>query len=272
MFKTLSYKTGLFITILVLVAGCSAPKSPSPSPTNIFQSKPNPVDERNTSLSVPERLRKQKEQVVQKSSSNLRQQQREIDNAIDKLLVGQAFHNVPNEMKVGATYKIEAGIAAQQISKNQILKLLQGEGKPQIVPNVRYDPTGIKMDLLVNYDQFKVYPFSNGEQLVSSKEPAKWIWEVTPLSSGKHHLTLVASVNLEIPETHKSVTHKFIVLEENIPVQINFQYSLLHFITSNWKEVISLIFGSGSLAAAIGWFLAKRHEKLKKTDKDAESL
>ena len=258
MLKFLSYRTGLLITVLVLVAGCGSPMS-APPPSASPQSYP------------PQSYPPQPYPPQTLPVSSLRQQQLNIDKAIDKLLVGKAFHNVPNEMKVGTSYEIQAGIAAQQISKNDILKQLQGEGNLRIIPNIRYDPTGVKMNLLVEPDEFKVQSFSSEEQLISSREPAKWTWEIIPLSSGKHHLILAAYVNLEIPEKHKSVSHKFTVFEKDIPVQINFQYSLAHFLTSNWKEVISLILGSGSLAGAVGWFLAKKHEKLDKTGKDTES-
>ncbi|HBK97397.1 MAG TPA: hypothetical protein DD001_08675 [Microcoleaceae bacterium UBA10368] len=183
-----------------------------------------------------------------------------INTALEKLPVGQVYHNVPNEMKVGVEEMIEAGIAPQitQEIKNEI----QGRGQVNIKSGVRFDPMGMNMDLIVNPQKFKVFKQEVGEQLVTSKLPGKWVWQVTPIEPGNHQMTILATLNLNLPGS-KTRTIKTIVFQDQREVKVNWGYTISGFIMINWKELIPLIVGSGSLSGLIGWYLAKRQEKQK---------
>ncbi len=155
---------------------------------------------------------------------------------------------------------IEAGIAPQitQEIKNEI----QGRGQVNIKSGVRFDPMGMNMDLIVNPQKFKVFKQEVGEQLVTSKLPGKWVWQVTPIEPGNHQMTILATLNLNLPGS-KTRTIKTIVFQDQREVKVNWGYTISGFIMINWKELIPLIVGSGSLSGLIGWYLAKRQEKQK---------
>lgn len=185
-----------------------------------------------------------------------------INAALEKLPVGQVYHNVPDEMKVGVEETIEAGIAPQ--ITQQIKDEIQGRGQVNIKSGVLFDPMGVTMKLIVNPQEFKVFEQKGGEQFVTSQLPGKWTWQVTPIEPGKHRITILATVNLILPNS-KTRTIETVVFQDQREVKVNWGYTISEFIMTNWKELIPLIVGSGSLSGLIGWYLAKRQEKQKQT-------
>jgi hypothetical protein len=183
-----------------------------------------------------------------------------INASLDKLPVGQVYHNVPDEMKVGVEETIEAGIAPEITP--EIKNEIQGRGQVNIKSGVRFDPMGMTMKLIVNPQEFKVFEQQGDEQFVTSELPGKWVWQVTPIEPGKHQMTILATLNLNLPGS-KTRTIKTIVFQDQREVKVNWEYTISGFIMTNWKELIPLIVGSGSLSGMIGWYLAKRQEKQK---------
>ena len=184
-----------------------------------------------------------------------------INEPLDKLPVGQAYHNVPDEMKVGVEETIEAGIAPQitQEIKNEI----QGRGQVKIKSGVRFDPMGVTMDLIVKpqeFQKFKVFPQKGDEQFVTSELPGKWVWQVTPIEPGNHPIMIVATVNLSPPGSKTRPIHT-IVFQDQREVKVNWPYTISGFIMNNWKELIPLILGPGPLGGLIGWYWEKRQEQ-----------
>ena len=50
-------------------------------------------------------------------------------------------------------------------------------------------------------------------------------------------------------------------------------YSIEQFVSQNWGEVITLIFGSGSLAGFVGWLIGKKQQnKTKEAGKETTQL
>lgn len=183
-----------------------------------------------------------------------------INTALEKLPVGQVYHNVPDEMKVGVEETIEAGVAPQ--ITQEIKDEIQGRGQVNIKSGVLFDPMGVTMKLIVNPQEFKVFEQKGGEQFVTSQLPGKWTWQVTPIEPGKHRVTILAMVNLSLPNS-KTRTIETVVFQDQREVKVNWGYTISEFIMTNWKELIPLIVGSGSLSGLIGWYLAKRQEKQK---------
>lgn len=183
-----------------------------------------------------------------------------INTALEKLPVGQVYHNVPAQMKVGVEETIESGIAPEitQEIKDQI----QGRNQVNIKSGVRFDPMGVTMKMIVNPEKFKIFEQKGGEQLVTSKLPGKWVWQVTPIEPGNHQIAILATVNLSLPNS-KTRTIETIVFQDQREVKVNWRYTISGFIMANWKELIPLIIGSGSLSGLIGWYLGKRQEKQK---------
>ena len=184
-----------------------------------------------------------------------------IDRALADLPVGQVYHNVPKEMQVGVTDIIEAGIAPEITEK--IEKEIKGRGEVQVQSGVRFNPSETEMKLIVDPEQFKVVPIKVGPQFVSSSIPGKWSWNVTPLKDGENLIDIKATVNLKVPELKISHPVEVEVFSETRRVDVNWGYSMSQFISTNWKEVMGLIFGSGSLATLLTWAW-NRKEKAEK--------
>ena len=192
-----------------------------------------------------------------------------IDRALADLPVGQVYHNVPKEMQVGVSEIIEAGIAPQVTEK--IKKEIKGRGEIQVQSRVRFNPSATEMKLVVDPEQFKVVPIKAGSQFVSSSVPGKWIWNVTPLKDGENLIAIKATVNLKVPELKISHPVEVEVFSEVRRVDVNWGYSMSQFISTNWKEVIGLIFGSGSLATLFTWaWNRKEKEKAEKAQREKE--
>lgn len=123
--------------------------------------------------------------------------ERSIADALARLPNGEVYHNVPEEMQVGVSETIEAGIASKVTG--QIKKRLQGRGDIDIEPGVRFDPSGMKMDLVTRPDEFEVFEVKGGEQFVTASIPGKWIWRVKPLKAGDNLIAIKATVKLKVP-------------------------------------------------------------------------
>ncbi|MBW4623596.1 MAG: hypothetical protein KME17_30085 [Cyanosarcina radialis HA8281-LM2] len=189
-----------------------------------------------------------------------------IDRELCKLPVGEAYHNVPEDMRVGDKQIIQAGIAPK------ITPDLRREipGEPTVKRGVKFDPQGVDMQLLVNPDEFKVFKVKGGKQFVTAKIPGEWIWEVTPLKPGKSLIVVQATVDLKVPQLNVSRPITVEVFSDTREVEVNWTYSISEFVSKNWKEVLSLIIGSGSLAGATVWWIGKQEQK-KKAKEDLQA-
>lgn len=183
--------------------------------------------------------------------------QKELNEVLNKLPKGVVYHNVPQEMQVGNTVTIKAGIAPKMTEKIQAG--LKSKGSKLNISEVRYDNLGTKMDLIVDESAFKKLVIQDGAQFISDQTPGLWIWDVKPLKSGNQKITINATINLKVSTiTHPQPVQLF---EDTRNVKVNFIYSTREFIFTNWKEVIALVFGSGSLAGFFTWWTARKNKE-----------
>ena len=182
-----------------------------------------------------------------------------ITNALSRLPEGEIYHNVPEDMKVGITDTIEAGIAPQVTERLQ--EEIQGRGDIDIVPGVRFDPSGMEMKVVTQVDEFDVFEERGGEQFVTAGTPGRWIWHITPLKAGNNLIVVKAIVKLNVPELNTTRPVEVEVFRVTRQVQVNPVYSASQFIATNWKEVLGLIIGSGSVASGITLWISRRREQ-----------
>ena len=71
-------------------------------------------------------------------------------------------------------------------------------------------------------------------------------------------MTLLAIIQLKVPEVDKTFKKEIIVFKEEKEVELNLGYSLSQFIGNNWKEASGLMVGSGSMAWLIKWLMDQR--------------
>ena len=172
-----------------------------------------------------------------------------IEKAIEKLPIGEVYHNVPERMKVGVSTDIEAGIAPEVTE--QIKEKIQGNEEITVESGVKFDPKGMDMNLIVSEDDFKVK--KRGKvQFVSNESPGKWRWSVTPLKSGKKRIAIEATiVELEVTDINRTRERDISVFSDTREIDVNLGYSVSQFLFNNWQEVSGLMFGSGSLAVLL---------------------
>jgi hypothetical protein len=119
----------------------------------------------------------------------------------------------------------------------------------------------MEMKIVVKNDEFEVFEVKGGEQFVTASTPGRWIWQVTPLKAGDNLIVVKAIVKLNVPELEITRSVEVEVFRATRQVQVNPAYSASQFIASNWKEVVGLIFGSGSLVGGIILFIHSRNKK-----------
>jgi hypothetical protein len=188
--------------------------------------------------------------------SDLKFAETAINNALAKLPQGEAYHNVPETMKVGIAEIVEAGIAPKVTEA--IKQELQGKGKVKVQSGIRFDPGGVEMKLVVKPSEFEVFEVEGGKQFVTSSSPGKWIWEITPLTPGDHLIVVEAIVDLKVPELNVTHPIEVEVFRATRKVQVNPVYSTREFVSKNWKEIAGFIVGSGSLVSLITWWSGKK--------------
>jgi hypothetical protein len=163
-------------------------------------------------------------------------------------------------MQVGKKERIEAGIAPKITP--EILRTVGGRGQTVVRPGVQFDDQQpVDMQLRVNPDEFKVFHSTPDKQYVTAAHPGKWIWEVIPLKPGENEIAVEANVNLKVPDS--SAPYNITVFRETRKVEVNWAYSTSQFVSNNWKDVLTLIIGSGSLAGGIAWWIGKQEQKKK---------
>lgn len=190
---------------------------------------------------------------------------------LSELPVGQVYHNLPDKMQVGVEDVIEAGIAPK--ITQEIQKAIAGRGKIHIRNGVRFDPSGVDMKLIVNPKEFEVFEREGGIQFVSAETPGKWKWDVTPIKSGEHEITLKATVLLKPPGHDDYRPIPVVVFNEKRTVDVNWMYSTEQFVSTNWDKVIPLIVGSGSLGGLIAWLIGKKQQdKTKAEERETPQL
>ena len=190
--------------------------------------------------------------------------ERAIAKAQDQLAKGNVYHNVPEDMQVGVLETIEAGIVPTG-TKSPRTKL-QGRGKINTQTGVRFDPSGTEMELVTKPDEFEVFKVKSGKQFVSADIPGKWVWRVKPLKAGDNLITIKATVELTVPELKTTRSVDLEVFSDTRNVNVNLPYSINQFVVTNWKEVLGLVVGSGSLASLVTWWIGKKDKKAEKAE------
>ena len=77
-------------------------------------------------------------------------QEKSLREALQKLSIGDFFHNVPDKMKANVPVWIEAGIAKEVTQ--EIFYKLQLQGEIKVRKNIIYDPLGTEIKLDVDRD------------------------------------------------------------------------------------------------------------------------
>ena len=171
-----------------------------------------------------------------------------ITEVLAQLPEGQVYHNVPEQMQVGVSGTIEAGIAPEVTEK--IKKELQGKG-------IFYDASGVEMKLVVKKDEFDVFELRSGKQFVTAKTPGKWLWQMTPLKSGDNLIIVKAIVELTIASLNVTCPVEVEFFSARWKVDGNFGYSVSHFVSTKWKEALSLVVGF----VFVTWWIARKDKK-----------
>jgi len=176
----------------------------------------------------------------------LGQGERALQNSLNQLATGAFFHNVPHTMRSNRSEIIEAGITKN--FTEQLRQELQGQGEVVVKQNVRYDPTGVTIQLKASPEEFYINQISGGKQvpIVDGKSEI-WRWKVTPLRRGIHYLNLTSTVDIYVPQQERKYSKEVVIYKEPISVQVNVGYSIQLFVLNHGLQVvisaIAILFG-----------------------------
>ena len=151
-------------------------------------------------------------------------------------------------MRVGETERIEVRIT-RQIS-DEIYKDLQGEGRPRVEDSPI--TAEMKVELIGNVDVFDIRPMSSPIQSVFGSH-TEWQWDVTPLSSGTHRLTIKTTFIYQ-GQTFKDLDP----FERDVKVSVNPVYSTGRWLGGNWDKVL------GALGITVAGVFAYIYQRLRR--------
>jgi hypothetical protein len=234
--------------ILVFIGSCQLEEITSPTDTNTPADTTTPAETPSSSPLSPSTP-------PSPTSSIKLNIDKIIQDVLDQLSVGKILFNVPEEMKVGETERIEVRIA--KIATKDFDSNLTGRGKPQVEPTKFGAET--KVELVGN--SFDIKGISTGWQVVGGKEPTEWSWDVTPNESGEQTLSIIVTVRVKIPDQGIDSVKNYPVEIKKIKVKINPIKSGVNFVKNNVVNLLPLIFGPASIVGIVGWVIAKRKQK-----------
>lgn len=174
-----------------------------------------------------------------------------VETEKSKLCMGKIAFEPERKMIVGEVYRVETRISINENVEDLIAGLSsQGEAKVESIPVSTF------MKLRLTGSKFDIDSITDERQLVTKGGHQEWLWDVTPLESGMHDLTLSAFAEIILPgqspmtidskvfSTHISVTSKEVPVAEKTE----------GFVEKNWQFIVgTLIMGSGLLK----WILGK---------------
>ncbi len=133
-----------------------------------------------------------------------------------EIIPGKLIENLPEQMRVGETERIEARITREEISA-EIYKDLKGRGAPD-----KHDlriTAKMQVELKGDPEVFDIRPMCSSIQSMVGNY-TEWSWNVRPLSSGTHPLAIKATL-IHQGETFKDLGS----YEYEITVAVNPVYS-----------------------------------------------
>ncbi|MGH3842205.1 MAG: hypothetical protein ACRDS0_12280 [Pseudonocardiaceae bacterium] len=151
--------------------------------------------------------------------------------AEQELRPGSILYNPPEQMRVGEAEQIEVRIT-RQLSAD-IYKDLKGRGPPRVEESpITAD---MKVELIGDPEAFDIRAMSSPVQSVFGSY-TEWYWNVTPLSSGIHSLSIKATF-LYQGQTFKDLPP----FERRIEVAVNPLYSTKKWFGGNWTELLAVL-------------------------------
>lgn len=168
-----------------------------------------------------------------------------------KLKEGKIAFEPEREMIVGEVYRVEARISIDE-SMEDLIAGLSTQGKVM----VKSIPVSTFMKVRLTGPKFDISPISDERQLVAKGGYREWLWDVTPMASGTHNLTLSAFAEIVLPGQQpmtidsRVFCSQITVKAKEVPVAEKTE----GFLQKNWQFILgTLIIGSGLLK----WILGK---------------
>jgi len=167
-----------------------------------------------------------------------------IDEEMAKLTLGRALFNPPENMRLGVMERVEV-----RISRSLTDDLAAGL-KGRVVPHTENIKVGTFMKVRLAGATFQIESLSDEEQPVPATGFTQWSWNVKPLESGMHVLSLAIAVRIRLPDGWEKYDSP--VLDRKIRVRVNPVYSTVSFVQSNWRWIVTTAVGSGMVWHFLG--------------------
>jgi hypothetical protein len=145
---------------------------------------------------------------------------------------GKLIENMPKQMRVDETELIEARITRNL--SDEIYKNLQGQGRP--TPHDLPITADMKVEMIADPSEFDIRPMSSSIQSVAGSY-AEWRWDVTPISSGIHKLTIRATLTKNQGQTFKDLGF----YDYPVEVTVNPMYLTTKWLAGNWDKLSAVL-------------------------------
>ena len=165
-----------------------------------------------------------------------------LRQAIAELTDGTLAFNVAHSMQVNVPERVEARIA-KSVTQG-VIRGLEGHGISQ---TVAIKVAG-RMTVELTGQAFSIERILPETQVVTSDQVGDWLWNVTPLRSGKQELTLAVTANVD----REGDVAQIKVFDQQIDVAVNIVDTGENFIGGNWQWLLGAA-GSGGLGLVAWW-------------------
>lgn len=178
--------------------------------------------------------------------------------ADSELQSGSILYNPPERMRVGERERIEVRIT--RALSDGLREGLRGEGEPKVDPVLV--GTYMKVELTGPDSAFEITPIGSPIIPVLATGFAEWRWDVIPIDSGTHSLSIIVTVVYE----DQALAER--VFDRQIDVVVNPAYSTGKWLASNWDKLLAAL---GITAAGVFGALYQRLRRRRNGHQSAPS-
>jgi prepilin-type N-terminal cleavage/methylation domain-containing protein len=166
------------------------------------------------------------------------------DAALAKLTWQELAYRAPRRMEIGASALVEVALGGNQ-SFDQLSQLLQSSGnatgqRVQVADRMEAHLTG---------SGFEITPATPEIQLVSTRQPTLWQWQVKASDLGTH--TLYLSLNAILKVNGKDATKSIRTFQREIVVDVTSTAGSWAFVERYWIYIVAVLSVIGALIAYI---------------------
>ncbi|ALL70437.1 ornithine cyclodeaminase (plasmid) [Paraburkholderia caribensis MBA4] len=170
-----------------------------------------------------------------------------VDEALDKLQIGNIAFNSPSPMNVDDSARVELRLDLR-LPPAALVKTISARGVVEYATIKVSD----RMTAHLHGEEFAITANTPETQAVSSREPTSWLWMVKPKTVGQCELclNLIAIVDIDGSRQERNIE----TFSRTIHVIVTPGQRVKKFVKEHWKWLSGTI-----LIPLVGWWWNQRH-------------